>query len=477
MSKKMYDIVPPKKVAKVVGSLEGAVLGGKKKRSKVVKEFKETVRPKKVEMAAIVRPAEQPKIVDTSVAQTKNYGPAPKTSELPSLAPSPHSATPEKKKKFALKEILIGGVVIVLLLAAYGVTKLPKADVEIWPKQDTLTLSEKVAADKSATAVNLANMVIPSRLVQESKDLSQQFPATGSASDDGKATGTIKVYNKTGSAFGLVKGTHFLSDSGKYFVTMARVSIPAGSKNTPGSISVQVQAQESGTDYNIGPSKFSAPKLQGTAYYYNIYGESTTAMTGGHTGTVKKVTDDDIKQAKDLVTKTALQNAKDALKSTLAANDILLDGAMENSVTDNGPDVKSGAIADAFNEKVSVKILALVFKKQDLEAFIKSDIAAKLPSTSTFLPDTLTDSYDVTALDTKNGKLSLSVNGSVKTYYSMDVNNLVEAFKTKTSDQIKAVLDQQYNGRVAELKINFWPFWVHSAPDNGKRITVHLNFK
>ena len=98
-----------------------------------------------------------------------------------------------------------------------------------------------------------------------------------------------------------------MSDSGKLFVALQKIVIPAakksGSKITPGSVQINVQAVEGGTDYNIAPSNFSVPGLKGTAYYYSIYATSTAAMTGGYTGKVKKVTDDDIQGAKDVLTK------------------------------------------------------------------------------------------------------------------------------------------------------------------------------
>ena len=65
----------------------------------------------------------------------------------------------------------------------------------------------------------------------------------------------------------------------------------------PGSVHVSVQAVESGDGYNIAPSNFSIPGLKGTPSYYSIYATSTDAMSGGYTGKVKKVTDDDIQQA------------------------------------------------------------------------------------------------------------------------------------------------------------------------------------
>src|SRR3989344_7335731 len=78
------------------------------------------------------------------------------------------------KKRFPLKEVLVGGVVVVLLLGWYGVTKLPKADIEIWPKTETLTLSQKINADKSATAVDAVRAIIPATYMEEAKEGTQE---------------------------------------------------------------------------------------------------------------------------------------------------------------------------------------------------------------------------------------------------------------------------------------------------------------
>ena len=434
MSKKMFDIMPPK-MAHKSKALPGAALH-KKTRRKETKEVKEPIMPGKS-----------------------------------------HHVPPKQEKRFPLKELVIGGVVIVLLLAFYGITKLPKADIQIFPKLDTLTLSEKIVADKSVTAVNMASKTIPAQYLEETKESQQEFPATGSASNDGYATGTIKVYNKTDSTFTLVKGTHFVSDSGKYFVTLEKVSIPAGKKNAPGSINVKVRSEEAGEDYNIGPSKFSAPKLYGTAYYYSIYAESSSPMSGGHTGTVKKITDDDIKQAKDALTKKVLQDAKDALKSKIGADDMLLDSAIESNVIETSSDKAAGVVADTFNEKVKVTVSALVFKKQDAEKLVRDNILSQLPKTNSLLDQTLHTDYASEIVDIKGGKLTLNSQSSVKTYYKIDTLELIDVLSMKSSDQIKEAIDQRYNNNISELKINFWPFWVHKSPDNKNRIKINVMFK
>lgn len=395
----------------------------------------------------------------------------------------PKGTTPRasKKSRFPLKGFLVGIGLLGLALCVYGYIKLPKADIEIWPKMDTLTLSQKVTADTSVTAEDSLNNMIPAKYIEVRQDGLQEFPATGIASNDGKAGGTIKVYNKLDSAFTLIKGTHFLSDSGKYFVTVAKIIIPGAQtksgKLVAGSIDVGVQAQDIGVDYNIGPSKFSIPKLNGTSYYYSIYGESTNAMSGGYTGNVKKVTNDDILQARDVLTKKTMQDGKDALKSKLMSDEVLLDGAIESSVIDATCDVAPDTIKDSFNETVKVKASALVFKKQDLEKLIQDKLTGQLSADKDFLQSSLSLNYNPSLLDIKKGKLALDVQGSVKTYQNITSDDFIDLLVHKSADQVQSTVNQMYNGGITDIKVNFWPFWVTRTPSDKNRITIHLNFQ
>ncbi len=152
------------------------------------------------------------------------------------------------KRRFPLKKILAGSGVLVLILFGILYFKLQRATVEIWPKTEVLSFKEQIMADNSADTIDSGIKIIPAKVIEEEKDLWQEFPATGNASDDGKAEGTILIYNSYSPAetITLKKGTHFLSDSGKYFVTLQKVVVPAAKKQSnktvPGSVEAKVQA-------------------------------------------------------------------------------------------------------------------------------------------------------------------------------------------------------------------------------------------
>jgi len=388
------------------------------------------------------------------------------------------SATIEKRG-FPKKELLIGGGVVALLLAVYLYGALARATVEIAPKTQTLNFQEKISADTSYENVNLLKKIIPARVLTQEKQGSQEFPATGSASNDGKAAGTIKVYNKVSpvTPITLKAGTHFLSDSGKYFISLDRIVIPAAKGNAPGSVDVRVEAEQSGTEYNIGASKFSVPKLSGTAYYYGIWAESKSAMAGGYTGSVKKVSKDDLSGAKDVLTKKLLAEAEALLREKISPDEILLDDAVSKTTVSALADATEGAVAGSFNETASVKVSGLVFKKEDIQKFAKLYAQSKLAEGSALRDELLDASYEVDTVDMQAGvaKMNLKVLGT--SYHFIDTHALGGSLTAKNAGQIQAAIEGQYGVEVLTVKTHFWPFWVSKAPKDKNKIKIELIFE
>lgn len=390
---------------------------------------------------------------------------------------------PHKEKRFPFREIFIGGFIIIALFVVYFVLKLPRADIEIWPKTSTLTLQEKIKADKSADSINLDLGLIPAQYMEEEQESWQEFEATGIATNDGKASGIIKIYNKTDTLapLTLIKGTHFLSDSGKYFITLGKITIPAAQykkgKLVPGSINAKVQAKEVGDNHNIGPSKFSVPKLSGTPYYHTIWGESENQMSGGYKGNVKKVTKDDIEKAQNSLEKQLFQESEKSLRNKLSEGDVLLDGAVLRDVVESKALVKSDSIMDNFNVQAKVKVSALVFKKQDLDKLVKDYILSQLEDNQTFLEKSLEVNYGPELVDIKGGKQILNLQSSVKTYHKIITEDLIDLLQRKSASQMEDIINKMYGDKISEVKINFWPFWVNKAPKDKNRINVDLLFE
>lgn len=404
-----------------------------------------------------------------------------------SLAPKELEKEKPVRRKKEGRPIWLPVFVCVLIIIIAGGTylffKLPKVDITIWPKVDTLSFQQTIKADKSVDSLDSVNAIVPAQYFQAAKTNSQDFPATGNASNEGLASGVITVYNKYSppTPFNFKAGTHFMSDSGKLFVALQKIVIPAakksGSKIIPGSVQINVQAVEGGSDYNIAPANFSIPGLKGTSEYYSIYATSASAMTGGYTGKVKKVTDDDIQGAKDVLTKKTTADAISALKSQISSDYVLLDNAVLSNVTNASTKIKPDTVADTFNYQVSVSASALAFKKSDLDQFAKNYIISQMPEGKTMLDNSFKIDYSASTVDVSGGKATLNLNFSSGVYQNIDKNSLSLSVLGENADQIKETINNSLGDQASNIKIDFWPFWVNSVPNSQNAVNVELKFQ
>lgn len=390
-----------------------------------------------------------------------------------------------KKNLSMLSRIIwIAGAVVVLVLAVCLYFGLASAEIKIWPKTEQVNFEQNILVDSSIKAVDEEKAKVPGQFIEEEKEFSQEFPATGSGSNEGVASGIIKVYNKytPASPITLRSGTHFMSDSGKYFVADDKVVIPAAKSSKgsviPGSISIKVHAIESGESYNIEASKFSVPKLAGTPYFYSIYAESTEKMTGGFESQLKVVTEDDINGAKEALKQKITDDLTEALKARAASSELIIfNNALLKNIEDLSCAVKAKAEIDKFNCSVKAKFSALVFAEADLLSLSRKYVEPKIDGSKIILDKSLEVNAVTEKIDLKNGTISLNSKITAEIYPKVTVAELSSDFAGKTSDQISDIIGQKFNQEANKINIKLWPFWVQKAPKDLNKIKVELLFQ
>jgi len=440
--KKIYDINPPKGV----------------------KKTRKTTKPSKVKLSVVKQ--KEPIIYEEPVSYRE---------------PISRRESP-KNERSVRQPILVGVAVIVLIAGVYLFFKLPKASITIWPKVEVLSFAQTITADKSVDVVNSSNNTIPAKYFEVVKTNSEDFPATGNASNEGRAKGTIVIFNKSDPVKSLTfkEGTHFMSDSGKLFVTYQKVVVPAGKKSgskiTPGSVQINVEAVEGGSDYNIAPSNFSVPGLKGTSYYYSVYATSSADMSGGYAGKVKKVTADDIQSAKDTLTQKTKLDAVSDLRNEIPADYIVLDSAIFSEVTNASTKVETGTVVDNFNYQVAVKASTLAFKKADIDEFAKKYITAQTAEGKS-LVDNPEITYSTGLVDVSGGKATINLDFGASVYSSIDKNAISRSLLGKNTSQIEQTLNSSMGEDLSKVDIKFWPFWVKSTPKNQKAVNIEIKFQ
>ncbi len=395
----------------------------------------------------------------------------------------PRLNTRELKKKSPLKAILIVVGSLFLLLGIVLYLRLPKAELEIQPKTNLLEFEEKITIDKEAEAVDILNKTVPAETLQEEKEFWKEFTTTGVISDTGKAHGKITVYNESTpvTPISLIPKTKFLSESGKYFVSPKSIYIPAAQKSggeiIPSSTEIEVVALQTGEDHNIGPSEFSVPGLAGTSYYHTVYAKSSEPMTGGFEAEQPQVTEEDLQKAEQNLTQQLLTDIEVELRKKISSDYILFDDAISKQVIEISPLVEGGDLVEKFSVQGKAVGKALMFKKDDLEQFVKKYISSKIPSDKEIYEKSLKINYTPQIIDLREDQITLSLNFSVKIYPKINKEELVETIEGKSEEKTKEVIYNKFSDKISEINVNFWPFWVRRVPKNGGRVNIKLNIE
>jgi len=110
-----------------------------------------------------------------------------------------------KIKGWAVKLILAGVVVAAIMYAIDW--KTARAMVKIWPATSELSDKTRVIVDPAAQGVNEEKGIIPGLILTVEDTISNQSDVTGKKDTQGKATGTVKIFNNYTTEQRLVKNT------------------------------------------------------------------------------------------------------------------------------------------------------------------------------------------------------------------------------------------------------------------------------
>ena len=372
---------------------------------------------------------------------------------------------PKKKAIFLLFVFVLSGVFIHFTFS--------KAEIKIWPETELLSFEDEITVNSKAAESDFSGNIIPGKIIEEEKEITQQFPATGSVSK--KAKGIIKVYNAySTSSQVLVATTRFVSASGKLFRTPKKVRIPGGhyekGKLIPGQIDIEVIADQPGEDYNIKPTTFSIPGFAGTAKFTFFYAKSFSLMAGG--GTIAQVTQSDLERAERVLLDSLKKTGEESLLLKAGGEFISLDKILKQEVRESSSSVEVGRETENFNYRVRIRSKTLVFKKQDLKDFAKSCITSQIETDKKLYGESVELNYSAKKIDLESGKMNLFLEFSGKIYPDIDVLSLKRDLSNKLFNEAKILLENQ--PEIASFKIELYPFWLKKVPENIDKISVKI---
>lgn len=393
--------------------------------------------------------------------------------------------TPEEKRisfKFFTPKRLISAIIALLFIGGgfFLYFYLPKVEISISPKKEPVNFEAEIVADKDIGSVDKENGIIPAQVFQIETESTRTFPSTGEKDVSEKARGKITIYNQySSSEQTLVKTTRLRSESGKIFRLTDTVIIPGATieegKIIPNSREVYVEADEPGEAYNINPSKFTIPGLEGTPKYTGFYGMSTSPMTGGAKGIMKVATKEDIDGATEIVSLELKGKANAEFIEKIPKELKLLESSQILEITESTSSLKADQPGKEFTIKIKAKAWGMAFKEEDVISVMKESIGSKISADKFLIPATIKLSYGKSKVDTSHTKTTFSCQVEAEAGWNIDENKIKNDLAGKNEIDVR-----QYLSSLAEVdvaKVVFWPFWVKNIPLNKDKIKITVEGK
>ncbi len=373
-------------------------------------------------------------------------------------------------------------VVVILVVVFLIITFSSSVVLSLTMKQTPKSFNQEIQVSTEQLLVDIENMVLPAKFFEKTAQGEETFQATGAGSEEGRAEGTIIVYNNQNPVqeLSLRAQTRFLSaEDGKIFKAPAGVHLPAAKivagKVVPSKTEVSVVAQDAGEEYNIGASQFSVPGLSGTAWYYSIWAESSGPMQGGFTTAVKKITDQDIEKAEEELKSKLLDSARNKLKTEFV-NDFVFEPSFFSEVEfESTCNEKPGEIIDEFKCQGAIKVVGFSFRTADALVAAQVVLEEALSLSEKARLDTIELAFSPRTILIEEGKMIVDLSGQAQIYIPLDQEVFVNDILGKNKAETEEIISSDYS-QIKEIVYDFFPFWVSKVPKNSEKIELLLTF-
>lgn len=368
------------------------------------------------------------------------------------------------RKKFLL--IIAAGILLIAFLI-WGIFFAPRATVEITARttdssvNDAITLGDSLTTDITAKTM---------RSVTQStkKTTSVEFAPTGTKDVGEKATGTVKFSTNNISNLGttIPAGTTLTTTSGKAFTTDQSVTMTI--TNYQGA-NVGITAADRGASSNGATGSASgAPS--------GISASLVGATAGGTDKTITVVTAQDVQKATEQLKQQDNEAVKKELTAKFGKDIVIVDQTFKGT---QATPVSVPAIDQEVTAGMKPKLTSEVtygisgIDKNELNDYLNTYYAKQLEG----LKDQRT--YDngaggvtFTNINAVDNGFTANIVATAKIGPKIEDSVIKDTAKGKRYGEIQSSIEA-ISG-VENVDIKFWPFWVTSAPNDAKKITVEF---
>jgi len=269
------------------------------------------------------------------------------------------------------------------------------------------------------------------------------------------------------------------------------VRIPAARGNTPGTLDVNVVADEFdangqvvGARGNIPPVKFFLPGLKNSENQKKLYGENHAPMTGGVTNTVKTVSEEDLNAARELAKREVIKSAAGDLQQYLEQQNLVKKTTLSlltdrHAITVSEPEIViaenlKGKEVDQFEVTATYRALGIGFDRQMLIDALKERLMTRVDPDKKIMKIADDDiSYRFLDEEENQGKIRLTATLRAIQIYELDPEKENgHRFIKKITDHILGLnvndaLEylQQQTDEISRVEITTWPIWAPTIPN------------
>jgi len=392
-----------------------------------------------------------------------------------------------KRKKIGLRKKPIIIITSLFLIAALVLSYIfvPRAEISVVLATQDISKDYEIVIDKNIEETNIDEIKIPGEEIVINQDLTKDFESTGEKEVGNKASGEITFYNydyQSSDPKILPAGTALVAQT-LTFITTEEVTIPGATativqgsiKVTPSTSKGEVEAQSPGTEYNIDASNFIVQSYSGSDRE-NVYGQSSSALSGGTSEKKQIVSVDDLERAKSEI-KTELSGK--VLESITQSADkeelkVIASSFVEEEVsfeTDKQADEESAN----FTAKLTLKTTTIAFSESAFRALIVVLVEKDLEEDQMLVNPEKSDlDYDLLSMDNEAGTMKLKGSFSGKFGKDIEQGTVLDIVRNKKMGTVKT--DIEAIEGVDEARVIIWPNFFTKVSSIESRIKINFDY-
>jgi len=329
------------------------------------------------------------------------------------------------------------------------------AKVIVTPRSGTVEINKLVVANKDPLDAKSLTFDTVTLEGEESVSIS----STEKKYVEKKATGSVRLFNETTSSQKLLIDTRLVTTDGKIYKTAKALTIPAktvvAGKSIPGSVDVDIYADEAGEEYNKTESDFKIFGFKGSPKYESFYARSTSEISGGLKGDTFALSDEEETTKKELLEKSLKDNLLTKARKELPEGFIIYDDAV--ILDKQNPEIVSSDTGSKMIQKGTLH--AFIFKKENLTRELVKESVADFDKNRVFINDL-----------EKVDSVSLSIKGKGEIIWEVDEDLIKEALVGIKEREFESTIGEFRNIEKAELAIK--PFWKMTVPSEIEKISI-----